>query len=192
MKERLRNWYRGKRRGTRILLALLALVVVLGGGYWGLREVAIRSADHVTVTVTDSPFSTEGVVGAIVYQHTFGREFAADAEHVLNDETKVVLPFDWSAGGGILYGGQNWHYHLAFTWHEILVETMDVTCDHMPEDYTISALGVVAPWEVESSSKGPHFGSVMDMLSDDSGGGAIPPPEAKTWPPKAGGKVSRT
>ena len=184
--KRIAEWYRGKRRRTRMLLAALALMVCLGGIYWGLREVAIRSADHLTVTVTRSALSQDGIEGSVIYQQTFGRSLTADAEHILNDETKVVSPFDWSVGGGILYGGQNWHYHLAFTWRGILVETMDVTCDGLPESYTISALGLVAPWAVQSSSSGPQYGSVMELLSDDSGG-VIPPPDAKSWPPVASG-----
>lgn len=184
--KRITGWYRGKRRRTRILLAALVVLLCMGSVYWGVREAAIRIADHLTVTATCTQTNTAcPTVGAVIFQHTFGRTLAADAEHILNDETVSMSPFDFRIGGSTLDGGSNWHYHLAFTWRGILVETMDVTCEALPEYYTISALGLVAPWRVESSSSGLYYGSVMDHLSNDSGG-VIPPPEAKTWPPAAG------
>ncbi|MGH2485606.1 MAG: hypothetical protein ACRDHE_06310, partial [Ktedonobacterales bacterium] len=45
-------------------------------------------------------------------------------------------------GGWRNYGGPAWHYHLAFSWHGVVVETADMTQNGSPETYTISALGI--------------------------------------------------
>lgn len=179
---RMSSWCHNRRRPTRIFLVMLTVVVCLGTVYWGTREQAIRVADHVTITVTRTGNGIgslpnvipDGPAGSIVYQHTFGRALAAEAEHLLNDETVIPSPFDTSLGGSTLDGGHERHYHLAFTWHGILVETVDVTCEALPEYYTISALGLVAPWQVRSNVGGSPYGSVIQQLSKDSGG-AIPP-----------------
>lgn len=169
----LTNWYRGKRRRTRILLAALALCIIVGGVYWGLREVAIRIADHMTVTITRTSPDAGGPTGSIVYQRTFGRSLAADTEHFLNDDTIISTVFTpFQVDGGTLYGGPKWHYHLAFTWRGLLVETVDVTCDHLPSQYMISALGLEAPWQVWDGTN-----AVILQLVQASGG-AIPAPSA--------------
>lgn len=185
MLKRLTDWYQGRRHRTRIRLAALVLFMVLASAYLGVRAAALRSADHLTVTVTRTSISPDGPAGSIVYQQIFGRSLAAQAEHLLNDETTahLALPLIGKLVGpreGIQpYGGRNWHYHLAFTWHGVLVETADVTCDVAPESYTLSALGLPSLWRREPKAPTGGFGSIVEQLVKDSGG-SIPPPTAPT------------
>ncbi|MGH2486864.1 MAG: hypothetical protein ACRDHE_12715, partial [Ktedonobacterales bacterium] len=76
MLKRLTGWYRGKRRRTRVLLFALALCLLFGSAYLGIRGVVMRSADHLAVTVTRTSISPDGPAGSVVYQHTFGRSLA--------------------------------------------------------------------------------------------------------------------
>jgi hypothetical protein len=150
-----------------MFLAALVLMLCLGGSYYGVREVALRIADHLTVTITRSPFSTDGPVGSVVYQRTFGRTLAAEAEHLLNDETE---PYTHPYGN--LWGGHEWHYHLAFTWHGMLIETADVDTMDPPEDYAISALGLRDLQDRQPSAAAPSH-VILGQIIQDSGG-AIP------------------
>jgi hypothetical protein len=151
----------------RVFLAALTLVVLMGGVYLGVREVALHLADHLTITVTRSPYSTDGPTGSVVYQHVFGRDLTAKAENLLNDDTKpYTRPY------GTLWGGHEWHYHLAFTWHGLLLETADVDTVTLPERYTISALGIPTPWPVTS------VGDPILITLSQASGGSIPPPTA--------------
>lgn len=84
----MRRWYRARSRRTRTTLAA-QLLLILFGGLYGVREVALRSADHLTVTVSRLTDEPDGRAGSLVYQRTFGRALAADAEHLLNDETNT-------------------------------------------------------------------------------------------------------
>ena len=80
---RMSSWGRKLPRRSRNCLAVLTLCVVLGGGYYGIREVAQRVADHLTVTVTRVSDEPDGRAGSLVYQATFGRPVAAEAENLL-------------------------------------------------------------------------------------------------------------
>jgi hypothetical protein len=163
-------------RKTRLVLTAFVLLVFLGSGYYGAREAAPHSADHLTVTVTRTSISPDGPAGSVIYQHTFGRPLVVEAEHLLNDETtahlalpligKLVDPSE----GTQPYDGRNWHYHLAFTWHGVLVETADVTCDVVPEFYTLSALGLPSLWRREPKAPVGGFGAIIGQLVKDSGG----------------------
>ena len=134
----VRGWYQRRRRRTRLLLAALPLVILIGLSWWGVRDMALRSADHLTVTIT--PLSGGG---GIVWQHTFGQRDATQAQDLLNDHTIAVGPFPFSRSYGKAPApGGLWRYQLAFTWHGILIETATVRLDAVPEFYAISSLGI--------------------------------------------------
>lgn len=131
---RLSGWYHARRRTARLLLAALPLVILVGLGWWGVRNMALRSADHLTVTIT--PIGG----GGVIWQHTFGQKDAQQAQDLLNNRTIAAGPF--SRSYGMVPTGADWHYHLAFTWHGILIETADTRIDIIPEVYAISSLGL--------------------------------------------------
>lgn len=161
--KRLASWYQGMPRQRRIRLVALLLTVVVGGSYWGLREVAIRVGDHMRVTVTRINADAGGPAGSLIYTGTFGSALATEAERLLNDAAWV----GFNNEGGNLNTPPAWHYHLAFTWRGMLVETVDVDRFGTPLNYSISALGVVAPWETIA------YQDIIQQLAQDSGG-AIP------------------
>lgn len=174
VKQFSRGW-RGTRRGIRVLLVSISLLLLISGIYYGMRELALHIADHVTVIATRSPWSPDGPSGSIVYQHTFGHTLAADAEHLLNHETSAPSYLSYLStlpGGTALVGGLNWHYRLTFTWHGIVIETADMTAMDSPERFSISALGLpdLRPHITKNSLEG---GSIIAQLARDSGG-AIP------------------
>jgi hypothetical protein len=51
-------------RKTRLVLTAFVLLVFLGSGYYGAREAAPHSADHLTVTVTRTSISPEALLAA--------------------------------------------------------------------------------------------------------------------------------
>jgi hypothetical protein len=117
------GWYRGKRLRAR--LALVAVPLLLLASYLGVREVALYSADHLTITVTQPSLGADQVV----YQHTFGRSLAAEAEHLLNDKTTALwswpltIVFHQPSPGSYGTGSHpTWRYQLTFTWHGMVVE----------------------------------------------------------------------
>lgn len=168
VRERLADWYHGLSRDARIFLTILVLLGCLGGGYFGVREVALRIADHVTVTVTRESDEPDGRAGSVVYQQTFGRTFTAAAEHLLNDETNAG-----TIGTSLPSPNPARHYHLSFTFRGLLVETADVSTATFPELWTISALGL--PDLQERWPKGtsyPNTSIIYQLYVDSSG--AIP------------------
>lgn len=166
----LSSWYHGARRHTRALLVAIALLLLIVGCYGGIRELALRSADHVTVTVTRSNDSPDGPHGSLVYQHTFGRPLAAEAQYLLNNETSPpsYLSYLTGLGGSALFGGLQWDYRLTFTWHGIVIETADMLAMESPERFSISALGLsdLRPHITKNNLAG---GSIIAQLAKDSG-----------------------
>lgn len=161
----MRRWYRARSRRTRITLAAQLLLILFGGLYGGLREVALRSADHLTVTVSRLTDEPDGRAGSLVYQQTFGRALAADAEHLLNDETNTGY-----VGTSLPSSSPPWRYHLSFTWQGILVETADVSTMTFPEMWTISALGLPDLQERWPKDLSTFNASIITQLYNDSGG----------------------
>ena len=149
----VRGWYQRRRRRTRLLLAALPLVILIGLGWWGLRNMALRSADHMTVTITRLSADDGGPTGGLVWRYTFGRKQASQAQDLINNHTVARGPFS-RLGGVVPVPGGHWAYHLAFTWHGILIETAYVRLDMAPEFYSLSSLGIPdldAHWAVSSS-----------------------------------------
>lgn len=138
---RISGWYRERRRRTRILLIALPLLILVGLGWWGARDMALRAADHLTITITRISADDGGPAGSLVWRHTFGQKQATQAQDLLNNYTTAVGPFS-PMRGQVLVPGGNWRYHLAFTWHGTLIETADVRLDAAPESYAISSLGI--------------------------------------------------
>lgn len=168
---RLADGYRTLSRQTRIFLTALLLLICLGGGYYGVREVALRNADQLTVSVTRLGDGPDGRAGSLIYQQVFGRALAAEAEHLLNDETNTGY-----VGTSLPSSAPARHYHLSFTWQGILVETADVSTMTYPEVWSISALGL--PDLQDRSPKVMSYpytydSSIIYQLYVDSGG-AIP------------------
>jgi hypothetical protein len=123
MGKHVMSWYRGKRLRARI--ALVAVPLLLLASDLGVREVALHSADHLTITVTQPSLGADQVV----YQHTFGRSLAAEAEHLLNDKTTALwswpltMVFHQPSPGSYGTGSHaTWRYQLTFTWHGMVVE----------------------------------------------------------------------
>lgn len=175
-RERLR-W-----RNMRVWLIGLLLIVLLGGIYMGLREMALRSADHLQVTVTQ----TFGGPYQVVYQHTFGRTMATDAEHMLNDETTlawdpsllpILAPFVGTSSfnvGTVLTGNHPiWKYQLTFFWHGLVVESTSTDDSQLPEYFSISSLGLADLHTHRTVNNGFQVYSLVQRLAADSGG-AIP------------------
>ncbi|MGH2486643.1 MAG: hypothetical protein ACRDHE_11580 [Ktedonobacterales bacterium] len=162
------DWYHRRRRSVRILLVALPLVVLLSAGYLGVRALALRSADHLTITVTRLEADASGPADSVVYRRTFEQALSSRAEQLLNDDTVAHGPFS-PLGGTLPFFGSRWHYHLAFTWHGLLVETADYTHDIVPVQYTISALGLPelsTRWAEDSHLQGY---SLIEALSEASG-----------------------
>ena len=167
MRQRVTGWYHRRRRSVRILLVALPLILLLSAGYLGVRAMALRSADHLTITVTRMDADTGGPAGSVVFRHTFGHAVASRAEQLLNDDTVAHGLF--STGGTLPFFGSRWHYHLAFTWHGLLVETADYTHDIVPEVYTISALGLPELSTRWAEDRNLQAYSLIALLSDASG-----------------------
>lgn len=156
---RVMAWYRGLSRDRRIGLSALAMLIILGAGYIGIRDVALRTADHVEVTVT-------GPDGQVIFRQTFGQPFTSKAEHLLNDETHPQS----ENGTSLPSPSASQHYHLAFTWEGILVETADVTTDVWPELWFISALGIPDLQTHEPNGNDTYSGSIIRQLYVASSG----------------------
>ena len=169
--KRLTGWYHGLPSDSPIpvvmLLAILLVPVLLGAGYLGIRDLALRSADSMTVTVTRIADGPDGRAGSLVYQHAFGRAVTAQVEHQLNDETAsgnrqgTSLPVPQSSW---------WQYHLAFSWMGLTVEVADGDTMQIPDRFGFAALG--------SSFEAPRlgtYGSILALIAQASGG-AIPIP----------------
>lgn len=137
----IRGWYQRRQRRARILLVVLPLVVLIGLSWWGVRDIALRSADHMTVTITRLSADDGGPAGGVVWRHTFGQQQAAQAQDLLNNHTVAHGPFSRQYDKVPIPGG-HWSYQMAFTWHGILIETATVRLDAMPESYTLSSLGI--------------------------------------------------
>ena len=138
---RLSDWYRERRRGTRVVLIALPLLILIGLGWWGLRDMALRSADHMTVTITRLSADAGGPAGSVVWRYAFGQRQAAQAQDLINNHTAAHGLFSRNYGKVPVPGG-NWAYHLAFTWHGVLIETAYVRLDAAPESYALSSLGI--------------------------------------------------
>jgi hypothetical protein len=129
---------------------------------------ALRHADHLTITVTRMEADASGPAGSVVFRRTFGQALASRAEQLLNDDT-VAHGMFFPLGGTLPFFGSRWRYHLAFTWHSLLVETADYTHDIVPEQYTISALGLPElnrRWAEDRNLQGY---SLIEALSEASG-----------------------
>lgn len=168
----LAGWWHAKRRRTRVLLAALVLVICLGGSYLGLRDAAHHSADHLTITVTPD---AQGHLTPI-YRHTFGPSLTGEAEHLLNDVATPISTFTSLPDNLSGYSSPLWHYHLAFTWHGVLIETADMIYDGEFEIYTISALGLPEPQKRTATSSSDRYPILTSLMLDSLW--AIPSPPA--------------
>ncbi|HKV85223.1 MAG TPA: hypothetical protein VJN88_11755 [Ktedonobacterales bacterium] len=168
---RLTGWYRNRRRRTRAVLAALALVICLGGVYYGVREVALRNADHLTITVTPDAQGHQ----APIYRHTFGPSLTAEAEHLLNNVATPISDFSDLPDNLTGYSGPLWHYHLAFTWHGVLIETADMLYDGLFEIYTISALGLPEPHKRTATSSSDRYPIITSLILDSGFSIPLPP-----------------
>lgn len=171
---RVTGWRQRHHRSIRILLIALPLAIALSASYLSVRELALRSADHLTITVTRLGDDTSGPAGSVVFHRTFGQALAKRAEQLLNDDTIPHGPFD-RPGGMLPYSGAEWHYHLAFTWHGVLVETADLSRTVLPEQFTISSLGLPDISERWAEDRQLNGYSLIGTLSD-AAGGIIPLP----------------
>lgn len=173
---RLTLWYHRRHRSVHILLVALPLILMLSAGYLGVRAMALRSADHLTVTITRLVDEPGGRAGSIVYRQTFGRTLASEVEHTLNDKVYVYSLTDSITGH--LGGGQPgypWRYHLAFTWRGLVVETVDVSAWGGAGRFIRSALGLSDLRVREPKEPSPYNGSIILQLYQNSDG-AIPSP----------------
>lgn len=75
----------------------------------------------------------------------------------------------------ILYEGPIWHYHLAFTWDGIEVETADMTYQTGYESYHISALGLPDLRERRGDPNSRTYFPLIHQLAADAGV-PVPPP----------------
>lgn len=178
--KRMMKWYQARSHRTRIILAALLMLFFLGVIYGGVREAALRNADRLVITITRTAESTDGPAGGVVYHQAFGHALTADAQHLLNDRTDApsyASLLSFPAYNPQVVPGPQWHYHLAFFWRGILVETADMTDDQSPEVYRLSALGLPdLRTRIPSDPRGTGF-SILEQLSKDSGG-SIPVPSA--------------
>lgn len=161
----LKDWRHAKRRRTRVLLIAIPLVLLVA--YLGAREVAARSADQLTVTITQmNPQHS-----IVIYHQVFGAAMAKEAAHLLNDEAHAYLELPGTGVPASLYYGPAWHYHLAFSWHGILIETADMTENGKEETFTLTALGMP---DVRVRRIGPGTWDVIVKRLAQASGGVIP------------------
>ena len=155
---------------------MIALPFLLLGAYFVAHGAALHSADHLTITVTPVAPSHQ----TPIYRQVFGPAIAADAQRLLNDDASSIAQSRLQDLGDNLtsYTGPIWHYHLAFTWHGVVIETADTLYDGTPEFFTVSVLGLPELSKrsaVSASATDRH--PILTSLVRDSGG-AIPAPPA--------------
>lgn len=176
---RLKYWYGRHSVRTRILLVALPLFLLVT--YASVRELALRSADHVTITIIQSNVEQDVGHAGVVYRQTFGADIAGAAEYLLNDEARPYMDLPTSNVPARLYFGPTWRYHFAFYWHGFTVEVADMTYSGGAETYTISALGMpdlrVRRW----LDNAPVWYAGIRQLAQQSGG-AIPLPPQQAHP----------
>lgn len=162
---------------VRLFLAALALCVVIAGAYWGRYVVARHIATSITVTATCTQINDVCPAGGVVvFHHTYGPLLAQDAQWLLTFETSSPSFRNQSS---IMDGGLNLHYHLAFTFLGLPVETADVIAESIPEYWTVSSPGMAQP-----SSRVAWDSSIMREIANGSGG-SIPSPSDPNWKPVA-------
>lgn len=150
----------------RVLIVSVLLLTVLIGSAYGMHELSLRVADHMTVTIIQTfppgPSPT-------VFHQTFGRSLAEQMEGLLNDRTSApkVDP------GGVIGTGEHptWEYHFTFTLKGVVLESAWAEYQMEPELYSVSALGI---------ADGQKIGwNLIPALCADSHG-AIPLPPVQT------------
>lgn len=170
---RLAAWYGRKRMASR--LALIALPLMLLGTYVIARDAALRSADHLTISVMPEHLGNQ----TPIFQRTFGAPLAMDAQRLLNDVATPIAESHLQDLGDNLsnYSGPVWQYHLAFTWHGVVIETADMLYDGNPEFFTVSVLGLPEMKKrsaVSGSAKG-RYPILTNLVRDSSGSIPMPP-----------------
>lgn len=166
--KRIATWYHARKRTIRITLTLVALALVFSA-YLGVRSVALRSADSLTITILQDG-------KGFIYAHNFGPSLAQEAQRILNDPSLAEPYFQFLGYGEVHWGfhpyyGPAWRYTLTFAWHGLVIESASMVENGSPETYSISALGLPDPRAFLFNGAKLH--SLIDQLSQD-GHVAIP------------------
>lgn len=157
-----REWYVRRRRVTRVVMILVPFILVT---YLGARELALRSADQLTITITQLDAGSTSVI----YRQAFGSGLATYTQSLLNDESVSHPRIAWlMSSESHPYYGPAWRYHLAFFWHGLLIETADMTENGGPETYSLSALGI--PDLRVRVNDGPQWFSIVTHIAKASSG----------------------
>lgn len=173
---KLIDWYHGRKRRARILLVAVPLIFVLSLGWWGLRGLALQSADSMTITIVQDG-------KGVVYARGFGPTIAQEAQRILNDPTLAepnlnLLGFGEVHSGFRAYYGPAWNYTLDFKWHGFVVESASMSENGSPETYSISALGLPDPRMFVFNGAKMH--SMIDQLAQES---HVAIPHSPFWTP---------
>lgn len=171
---RFADWWEALPRGHRLRIILIPLLclVVLSGAYYGVREWALRSADQLRVTVTQ----VSGGPYRFIYQHTFGRALAAEAEDMINNQmTPGQFPYWPSRPQGYVLTGNHpeWQYRLDFLWHGLTLETATTTDVVLPEGLSVCALGI-CDLRGRQTITPQHYGYSFIQRLVAASGGVIP------------------